>query len=451
MATSDSPLSVAASRGLSLALGQAQVAFSSLPLAPSSDITSGRFLGAFKIAANTNDYSRGTLGVSPDDSVLYMAGYRLEFDIRSYSIPSLVNETQNTAVLNAASELQRSGNLYSRIPVKDWPDPTGSGDTEITGIYATEAELIVNGATYYDASGTSVSTAFRILDNTDLANSTIKGTYKVGPQSRANGWITKAPDSLVNAIGGDLIFGWGTDGSIVSRLSNGPSLYPVSQAELEAAADDAALTTTPLIDYPHTNKLRDDLLNYGGAVGGTNNTVHVITSAPKTGFIVPGSRTYAVIGASGGHNPGPLDYTQQSIDGVAPISPGTPCSNPYVGHGDTGEYGTIFYKNTWGPTTLTTKQNTYSVTGYGVWDEADRGPYIWLYDLDAVSGLANPYDAEPYFAGYASTIFNGNNDLRGACFNAASGRLYVFTAYEGGTNEDTGEIVIMVYDLSGVV
>lgn len=432
---------------------------SGLPLATKTDITSN-YLGAFKVPDGA--YGSGSIAFNPTTGTMFVDDNKANnFPVFEVNIPTLVQESSDLNLINTATILQSPVSLKSRIPSTEWGDYGQANSSNMWSMFHDGTYLYCSGIIGYDAAETGTDTTIRINDPTDLANTTVTGAFKVSNAQAASRWISPVPSAHQQNIGGAHLIGAGNGVSIVGRLSKGPSLFGLNITNLQTANDGATIPVAEHMNFKNS-WIVDDYMNYGGATGGVNNDMYVTTSIPAYGFIIPGTRTYCVLGYSEGWNPSPLSYTQGNPDfeGYPTADPGSACSNPYVGTKTDGarDNGAICYKN--GAGTWTDKRGQ-TQGGYFCWDNENRGPFYWMFDLDVILAAANPDDVLPYeygpiempFSKPSVTIADGKADAIGAgAFDSANNILYLSLPYANNTGDEnfTGNPVIVAYDLSGV-
>ncbi|MBV1883178.1 MAG: hypothetical protein KUG82_16180 [Pseudomonadales bacterium] len=395
------------------------------------------FIGAFK--TNAGRYGTGSIAYNPDNHSLFIASSVHDFGLGEYKIPKIVNTKSDLSLLNITTTLQAAEKVLHRIPTHSWPSlPI---ENRMLGMYYKDGKLLVNGAVYYDAPATDEDTTFIINDANDLAESTISGNFSTDGLQHTTTWFVDVDPNWQQLLGSTHLSGSGPNLAIMGRLSVGPTLFAVNFNDYLIANNGDSIASISFMDFSLKNPIRADMLNYGGTPAGqaeglVNNEVFTEQSMPYFGFIVPGTRTYAVLGKSGGHAEG---------------------DNPYVGTVTdyASKNGTIFYKNsdgTW------TDSNGSRADGYKIYNAWDKGPFYWLFDMADIVGLDNPWDAEPYESGYYKSLFpksdavsgipaGDGNSVRGGSFDVATGRLYLSLPYANNASDPAwaGSPVIAVY------
>jgi len=405
----------------------------SLPLVNSIADIQGRFVGAFRIGS---EYTTARIAFNPDgnngEGSLFVSTGLLDFGVKEIAIPELVNNLNDLSSLNFAATLQGNVRLLDKIPEKSWSsDPI---QNRLMSLHYQDGKLLINGAIYYDAPGTDSDTTFRIETPSDLAASEVSGNFKMAGAQHLTKWTSPIPSDWQDELGSEYLMGAGPELAILSRLSIGPTLFTFAMDDLLIADNGDSITTTAVLDYPLETPLHADFLNHGGASGGENNDIFTAQSSPGYGFIVPGTRTYAVLGGSGGHNP---------------------VSNPYVG--TMSDYanlnGTIFYKmegERW-------TDNAGNVAdGYSIYDHDDRGEFYWFYDLNDLLDADAPHTPKPYAYGYYSNFYSPEglpsgkrNDVVSGSWDMANKLLYLSLPYVDRTYDGySRNPVIVVLDFN---
>jgi len=405
----------------------------SLPLIP---IEALEYQGAFSIPGgeqgeSSADYSAGQIAYNPVNQSLFLAGFNLEGAVAEISIPALVNSTDVNA-LNSATYLQDFYRVLSRTP-----DSNPQNIDRITGLFLYQNKLIVNGLEYYDAPADNTHTTLVLDDASNMAGSTIEGFYKLQGAAHIAGWMSPVPAQWQGILGGSVIAGNSSKYAIVSRQSVGPSAFVFDPSALSGAPS-GVLPTTTLLDFDLTNPLYADYSSYDNArynlleVNGSTPPGHTFEDADAVvgtndlwtsdsqasyGFIVPGTRTYMTLGASGGHESG-IGYKATQSDGNV-------CGGPCA------------------------------------YDADDVDNYYWLWDVNDLvevkNGTKQPYEIRPYSYGvldmpFQTDLFAGGtpelHPISGGSYDPASGRLYL-TLYDAGSTGAYDQVpLVVVYELN---
>lgn len=342
-----------------------------------------RYVGAFRLPAGTFggsdlNYSEGPLAV--DGSALFIVGHAHHQAVAEFVVPGLGASTRPEELPMADAPVQPFIPLLDRAP----DDPDGldriGGLALVAG--AEGRLLLVSAYEYYDAPGDNRRTTLVVRDPARLATSPVDGAYALGGAAHAAGWMSPVPAPWGAAVGAPMIAGASSGIPIVSRTSVGPSAFAFDPADLRPGADPgASVPTRALLDYDLTRPLHDDLSN---ASGGNDLWTHL--SRAVFGFVVPGTRTYLVVGHSGGHGARGVCYKCVPDGGDAPCG------------------------------------------GYCARDPDDAGPFFWAYDVEelvaAGSGERPPYGARPYAYGPFTPPFPAR-EIGGGAYDADTGLLYL--------------------------
>jgi hypothetical protein len=342
-----------------------------------------KYAGAFRLPSDefgdsSADYAVGTLGYNPRHHSLYIAGHAQQTAIAEFAIPELGHATDVRSLPVVENPLQPFRNLLDAAPSGN-PD----GIDRITGILWIDGELIVNAENWYDAGGTARDTTLIIRD-ADQIDGTVDGYFELEGGAHAAGYMGIIPAQWQARLGGAYYLGWASNYSIVSRYSVGPSLYAFDPLDIvnTPAGAQGSIATKMLMDFPHagSHMMGADALT---ATQGSAPALWNFLSRATYAFIVPGTRTFAVLGSSGGVDSG-------------------------IGYKITQDDGTL-------------------CGGYCPYQAADRYNYYWLFDLEALLAAPAPYDPRPYAFGRWSVPFddNGRHSIIGGAFDNEHSMLYL--------------------------
>ena len=205
-----------------------------------------------------------------------------------------------------------------------------------------------------------------------------------GGAGHTSGWLSPVPSEWVDTLGGTWITGQSSGIPIISRTSVGPSAFAFDPAAIVDSLPNPpnSVPTTKLLDFSLANPLAADLDN-----SSDTNNVWTHLSRATYGVVLPGTRTYATFGHSGGHGPQGVCYK---------------C----------------------------TQDNGNLCGGYCAPDHTDYYQFLWLWDMndlvDVMNGVTNSYDVRPYWHGAFLTPFeNGTHQIGGGAYDPASGKLYL--------------------------
>lgn len=276
--------------------------------------------------------------------------------------------------------------------------------------------LMVSAYGYYDGTNRPIIVA----DSLTLSSAGFRGYFDMPNRQHAGGWLTPIPASRQAAFGGTHLFGFSMSQTraILTKYSIGPSAYVY-----DANASNSIFGSTPLsngstltapiaMDFDISHGLTPQA-NLGNA-----GTTWTYCSGGQIGFIVPGTKTYMVLGISAGHASG-SDYFDPA---------------PYDA----------------------------SFKGYGPNDPADIYNYYWLFNVDdmlaAKNGTIQVYDPDPYEQGQLSLQFAGSpgwttyKRLGGAFFDLETSRLYITLARADGSQASESTLpLLIVYNMAGLL
>ncbi len=411
---------------------------SQLPRAALDDFI---YLGSFRTPFG--QYGQGKIacnaaGNGGNGSLYLVGGGTDSFSVGEISIPALVNtrSRDGLATLNTAAILQPPTDIYSRIPLKGASWPAGNtnsydngNNAVFGGLYYEGGKLYFNAYTYYDGEGNETATTGIIENPANLAASAIAGMFRAQGAAHTSGWITAIPSAWQSRLSGTHLMGHDNQITIVSRASAGPSLFAFNLAAFAGAQNGAAINTKAWLDFTLDHSLwGDDMANVSG-----NNKTWTLKTETGIGFIIPGTRTYALLGTAGGFNRNPANPWHGTPE---------PAFQPPIA-------GTIVYKRA--------DSLGYNSGGPAVWDAQDRHYMYAFFDLDELLAAAHPYAARPYangvfpapFARYGNYTVPGQwpDSISGGAWDAVHGLLYL--ALPAAANESDplypGSPVIAVY------
>jgi hypothetical protein len=338
------------------------------------------FAGAFRLPADRFgsselNFSQGPIEVGATGESLFVVGHAHQQEIAEFPIPALLVSERLTELEMAGPPIQTFASVLDRVS-----NPQ-SIDT-ITALELAGDALVVSAIEYYDAPADNSHTTLVARDAGDLAGSAVDGFFSLEGGAHAAGWISDVPAEWQAALGATSVAGASSGMPIISRLSVGPSAFVFDRGAIAGAGSTPGpVSTRALLDYDLEHPLHDDLMNDGG-----DNDLWTHLSRAVYGFIVPGSRTYATIGHSGGHAETGVCYK---------------C----VPMGETAECG-----------------------GYCSIDPGDYSLYYWFYDVaDLVAvqeGRMEPHAVRPYEHGPFTAPF-GRREIGGGAYDAARGLLYL--------------------------
>lgn len=370
---------------------------------PLFSINQLEYQGAFRLPSNTIgesdvNWANGTLAYNHRNHSIFFVGHNQHQAITEFSIPAL-SKSVDVSQLKTATVIQEFVRIFNRVKAN--PD----GQDRITGMYYDYGRLIINTIKYYDAEAKAKNTTLVISDSSNLKDIKNLQFYQLDYGAKAAGWISAIPKEWRQKLNADLIVGNGNGRPINGRLSIGPSALSVNIRNITNADLNAGkIALTPLQLFSIDRPLTDDLLNKN-----LNNKTLTELSRPIYGFIVPKTRTYMVLGSSGGHKSG-IGYKLQRKDGACPGF----CSN----------------------------------------DPSDSANYYWLWDIkdweNVITGNKEPHDIKPYDSGVLNTAFTDEKfkPIIGATFNNFNNTILLTL---GGADDNAGKYknppLILVYSI----
>lgn len=307
------------------------------------------YLGAFKMDYNTkygDSQGRAASAVfelSADRESFYFGGRKKDTSIGEFDLPSLSPSTDYDALPVAAVVQQYSSIIGTDSVHSDYDGarlPTGNVEDldRITGLLLRDdGSLVANAVKYYDGGADNTQTTLVIRDADNLATSEVLGFFSYEARAHMAGWISEIPTEWQTELGGKYISGWSSGFPVSSRNSIGPSAFVIDFDALgPSTPTTSVLPNTVLLDYGLHRKLNEDTYNNRLTERRDNtnqdtvpiivgdNDLWTVVSWAAYGFILPGTRTYAVFGSSGGHNSG-IGYKIKQFDQDSNC-PG-PCAN----------------------------------------------------------------------------------------------------------------------------
>ncbi len=370
-----------------------------LPLLRVQDL---QYVGAFRIparkyGASDINFSAGPIAFNPDRKSLFIVGHSHQQAIAEFAIPKLVDSAVLAELNMAGDPLQPFATVLNRAS-----GGNPEGNNCIGGMLYVAGpggpELLVNAYEYYDAPADNTLSMLVVRDANDLAESDVDGYFQVqGRPGHTAGWMSPVPGPWQTVFGGDFLTGTSSGIPIISRASVGPSAFVFSPLDIvgkksvgkksvgkksvgkQSVARPVA--TIKLLDFSLAHRLHDDLSNES-----RENDLWNHLSRAVYGVIVPGTRTYATFGHSGGNESG------------------------------------VGYK--------IVQDNGRRTGGYSSYVVKDNYHYYWLWDLSDLvqvrAGEMEPHEVRPYEHGVFRTPFSDpSHQLGGGAFDASTGRIYL--------------------------
>lgn len=361
--------------------GDATATVSGDTLAQINDFT---YLGAFRIASNdfgvsNTNYAIGTLAYNPDRNSIFIAGHDHHRAIAEFSIPDLVISYDLQALNVVESPLQEFVYL-----LESSPNGNPEGLNRITGLLYVDGQLIINVENWYDAGGTNRDTSLIVRTANNLSASEVNGYFELEGAAQAAGYMAQIPEKWRESFGGSYLTGWSSVYSIISRYSVGPSLFVFDPTDMlnVSHGSQGPVATTDYMNFAHGggHYLAPDALQ---TQEGSASALWNFLSKAVYGFMIPGTRTFAVFGSSGGVHSG------------------------------------IGYK--------ITQDNGNLCGGYCAYNADDYYNYFWLFDVQEIIDAVEPSDIQPYAYGAWSVPFddNGAHRIIGGTFDDGNGILYL--------------------------
>jgi hypothetical protein len=377
------------------------------------------YQGGFKIyhrdETSTTSFSPARMAYNKKNNSVFFSSHSYQDAIAEFSVPPSLSTSDDIKTYTRAAVKQNFQIMHAKSKTGMTQEVDGIG-----GMCLIDGKLYMQYYLGYDATGGRITNTTLIIDTPDdLANSNVQGFFEMEGTARVVNYISEIPAEWQEKLGATHLAGNGDGMSIVSRLSNGPSLYTFNPSDFPEGS--GFVPTTEVLNYPLAHALSTSLFSapdeqvegYQKAWDAFNltgkNDLWTESSAVWYGFIIPGTRTFAAIGQQGMHRSGGGYKITQDNGRLC----GGPCPNKY--------------------------------------DDWDT--YYWLYDLDDILIKAQPYDALPYEYGIFDNRFltpftGGANGLpSSATFDQESKVLYV--AFRNGAGADKyADHIIATYDLS---
>lgn len=341
-----------------------------------------QYEGAFRLpaddfGASSLNYSEGPLVYNPARNSIFIVGHSQQQAIAEFAVPALVKSTRLADLKMAAAPLQGFVTVLDRA---------SNGNPQaldvIGGLGLLDGQLVVNAYEYYDADGGNTHTTLIVRNSSDLAHSRVEGFYAfAGGAGHTSGWLAPIPEVWQSLLGGTHLTGQSSGMPIISRLSVGPSAFACDARDLANANVPNLIPTTTLLDFSLAHPLHEDLENTS-----RQNDLWTHLSRVTFGLIVPGTRTYATFGYSGGHQSG------------------------------------VCYK--------CTQNNGNECGGYCAPDAKDYQQSYWFWDVNDLLSVKNgqlaPHAVRPYAYGALPTPFeNAEHQIGGGSFDPNSGQLFL--------------------------
>ncbi|PTB99108.1 hypothetical protein C9993_04745 [Marinobacter sp. Z-F4-2] len=372
------------------------------------------YVGSFKVEYSdefsTISYNSGRIAYNPLKNSIFIDSHVYQLGIGEFQVPEQLSLSLDENLLPDAS------NLQPFVPVFNRTD-TGSTDgiDRIGGMAIVKGELVVQGYDTYDANGDVRQTTAVVRDISKIASSEIDGMYEMEGAARTVNYISPVPYEWRGLLGGPFLAGNGGGMSIVTRNSEGPSLYIFDDAELNG--NDWRVPTKLWMNFPVEHALSTKLYpdrsfpEFGDWDVTNNSGINDLwteASVAAFAFIVPNTRTFMVVGSSGMHESG-------------------------------GGYKIV-------------NDAGYQCGGFCARDNNDYNTYYWLFDLKEIIEAANPWAVLPYDYGIFDDRWVKYNAagaqglISGGSFDLKSGTL-MLSFNKATSNKDSAGTIVSVYKL----
>jgi hypothetical protein len=280
--------------GALLACVGAAAGGASLPIAAQS---TGRLLqasdlayeGAFRLPNGPTDETTfawgGTaLAFNPAHKSLFLVGHAWKQLVAEVDIPDIVNGATVDELKTARLRQPLTDVLRGHLKAVSKPSAT----VYIGGLQPVGEDLLVTTYVYYDNSGTTTRSHFRV--STDFTQTTVNGPFQIGKTPNQAGWVAgymaPIPPEHQAALGGDLFTGQCCI-PIISRTSYGPSLTVTTAALI----GDKPAPAVRVLGYPQKH----------ATLGGWDSSGKLFSGATQIGGVVaiPGTDSVLFFGRRG--------------------------------------------------------------------------------------------------------------------------------------------------------
>lgn len=337
------------------------------------------YLGAFRAVAqgeSNSNYAVGTLGYNPDNNSIYMAGHDHHGAIAEFAVPSQLSFESQASNIPEAAILQQ----YVKILNKK---ETGNTTNKINGILYHNQNLLVSSEVWYDGAGNNADNLQVFSNAHDIKTSGFTGMLQIEGKAKTAGYMFKVPTELTEKIGSEYLIGWATNYSIVSRYSQGPSLYRFKpeQAIDSVLTVDRKIDTDALMVFPYAQGKQ--LVEGSDRYTLDISPIWGPTTDAKYGFIIPGTSYFLAIGQHSGLDSG------------------------------------IGYK--------ITQNNGNLCGGPCPYDRDDVYNYFWIFDVDDMLEADNPWSVSPISYGKWSHPYDksGAREVIGGTYDDQNNILYL--------------------------
>ncbi|MBU3005741.1 hypothetical protein [Paraglaciecola arctica] len=360
------------------------------------------YLGAFRVVAegqSNSNYAVGTLGFNPDNNSIFMAGHAYHNAIAEFEVPSHFSFETQAANIPAAAVLQDYVQILNKKEI-------GNTNNKINGILYHDQNLLVSSEVWYDASGSNADNLQVFSNALDVSSSSYKGMLQLEGKAKAAGYMFKVPNELTEQVGSEYLVGWATNYSIVSRYSQGPSLYRFDpeQAIDSVLSVNRTIDTDELMVFPFAE---DKQLVEGSDLYTLDiSPIWGPTTKAKFGFIIPGTSYFLAVGQHSGLHSG------------------------------------IGYK--------ITQNNGNLCGGPCPFDSDDVYNYFWLFDVNEMLAADEPWLVQPISYGKWSHPYDkgGARPVSGGTYDDQNNILYLSIEGAGQTGDYDRPPLIISYKLA---
>ena len=394
--------------GLSVTMATDSVTDSPPLELPRLSVEDFRYAGAFRLpsgnyGASSVSYSQGSIAFNPSRQSLYIVGHSHQQAIAEFPIPRMINSAVPAELDIAGAPIQPFSRVLDRVS-----GGNPERNNRIGGMLYVNGpdgpELLVNAYMYYNAAGKNKTSMLVVRDAHHLAKSDVDGFFEVqGRPGHTAGWMTPIPEPWGRILGGEYLTGTSSGIPIISRCSVGPSAFVFNPLDVVGRKSVTSLVPTiRLLDFSNRRRLHKDLSNKS-----LQNHLWTHTSRAVFGVVIPGTRTYATFGSSGGHASG------------------------------------IGYK--------IVQDNGKQSGGYSSFAVKDNYHYYWLWDVSDLvrvrAGEILPHRVRPYEYGIFQTPFADlSNRLGGGTFDPTTDRIYLTALFADRTQGRYKKLpVVMVW------
>lgn len=268
------------------------------PLLQKQDLV---YQGTFRVP--NSDYGGGAIAYNAANNSLFTTGHDWYQQTAEISIPTATNTTNPNNLVTAQILQPYVDATAGRRGSVNPGDPNG---TVIGGYLVADNKLHISVFSFYDASGTQLSSHFTRPLDLSSGGSQVQGPFKIGSDAHfTSAYMGVVPPEWQSLLGGPALIG-NCCRAIISVQSSGPSISVFNPSSVGAAPAPA----TRLLGYPAPYTL-------GPGATTTNNIYNLATSI--NGVVFPrGTRSVLFFGL---HGTGRYCYGEASECGGDPVNP----------------------------------------------------------------------------------------------------------------------------------